>query len=207
MNIREIAPGLSYWTAPHPDWRGATDWPEDVGCVYYEAPDTTIVIDPLVPKGEEDEFWAMLDRWVEPRGLAVSVLLTAPWHQRSAAIVAERYGVIVWAHESAQRRLSFPVQSGPLPTGVEAFVPGGASEGQVAFLLREHRALVVAEFFMGVNGGLRVLPAPAEQDSNAFYDSLRRLLDLPIEHVLVAHGEPVLGDGRKRIAEALGSHG
>jgi hypothetical protein len=30
------------------------------------------------------------------------------------------------------------------------------------------------------------------------------LLDLPIERVLVSHGEPVLSDGRRHIAAALG---
>ena len=33
--------------------------------------------------------------------------------------------------------------------------------------------------------------------------SLRPLLDLPIEQVLVSHGEPVLADGHARLAELL----
>jgi hypothetical protein len=32
---------------------------------------------------------------------------------------------------------------------------------------------------------------------------LRPLLDLPIESVLVSHGEPVLTDGRAALADAL----
>jgi glyoxylase-like metal-dependent hydrolase (beta-lactamase superfamily II) len=132
----------------------------------------------------------------------VAVLLTAPWHQRSAAVVAERYGASVWAHEDAEDQLSFVVHSGSLPAGVEAFEPGGMSEGQVAFFIRPHGALVVAEFFMGADGGLRVCPSP-NVDRDAFDASLRRLLDLPIEHVLVSHGEPVLHDGRAKIQEAL----
>jgi hypothetical protein len=36
--MREVAEGLWLWSAPHPAWKGATDWPEDVGCVYHEAP-------------------------------------------------------------------------------------------------------------------------------------------------------------------------
>jgi glyoxylase-like metal-dependent hydrolase (beta-lactamase superfamily II) len=196
MEITQIAPGLRYWTAPHPEWRGATDWPEDVGCVYYEASDAIALIDPLVPEGEGDEFWALLDAAIERSGLPVAVLLTAPWHERSAPVVAERYGATVWVGES----------SGLLPTGVEVFVPAGSSEGQVAFFLRPPQALVVAEFFMGANGGLRVCPSPALIDKDAFDESLRTLLDLPIECVLVSHGKPVLHDGRRRIAEALGTN-
>lgn len=38
----------------------------------------------------------------------------------------------------------------------------------------------------------------------AFDRSLRTLRDLDIEYVLVGHGDPVAGDGRRPIALALG---
>jgi glyoxylase-like metal-dependent hydrolase (beta-lactamase superfamily II) len=202
MNVLQIAPGLWLWSAPHPNWGGATDWAEDVNCVYYEAADATVLIDPLVPSADEGRFWAALDRDVERVDRPVAVLLTAPWHQRSAVVVAERYGATIWAHEDGHDRLPFAARSGSLPAGVEAFVPGGMSEGQVGFFIRPHRALVVAEFFMGVDRGLRARPSP-NADRGAFDDSLRQLLDLPIEHVLVSHGEPVLHEGRAKIEEAL----
>jgi glyoxylase-like metal-dependent hydrolase (beta-lactamase superfamily II) len=197
MNLREIAPGLRYWTAPHPEWRSAADWPEDVGCVWYEATDAIVLIDPLIPRDEQEAFWAMLDKAIEQLQRPVSVLLTAPWHKRNSALVADRYGTTVWSHRSDPTRL---------PAGIELFVPGGVSEGQVAFFLRPHRALVVAEIFAGADDGLRVCASPASSDLEAFDKSLQALLDLPIDHVLVSHGEPVLHDGRRRIAEALGVH-
>lgn len=203
MTVNEIARGLHYWTAAHPAWHAAAEWPEQVGCVCYETPGAAVLIDPLVPAEEDREANRMLDEWVERCGGA-AVLLTAPWHQRSAPAVAARYGVTVWAAETARQRLSFPTQSGPLPDGVEVFVPGGsAEEGQVAFYLRQPRALVVAEFFISADGGLEVLHSPAERDPEAFRKSLRPLLELPVEHVLVAHGEPVLHRGRERMREAL----
>jgi hypothetical protein len=170
MDVLGIAPGLKYWTAPHPSWNGAADWPEDVGWVYFEAPEAVVLIDPLVPRSGEDEFWQTLDRCIERVGLPVAVLLTAPWHERSAPAVAARYGTVVWAHEAGRGRLSCSSHSGPLPTGVELFVPGGLDDGQVAFFLRSHGALVVAEFFMGVEGGLRVCPSPALRERKAFDD-------------------------------------
>jgi glyoxylase-like metal-dependent hydrolase (beta-lactamase superfamily II) len=190
MDAREVAQGLWYWTAPHPSWRPGADWPERVGCVYYEAPDAVVLIDPLLPRDEEDEFLEHLDRDVERTGLPVAILLTAPWHERDAPALAERYRTSV---------------GGPPSEGIEVFIPGGQDEGQVAFFIRPHRALVVAEFFMGDGaGGLRVAPSPALMDRTAFDRSLRELLELPVERVLVSHGEPVLADGRARIAEALG---
>jgi glyoxylase-like metal-dependent hydrolase (beta-lactamase superfamily II) len=196
MDLREIETGLRHWTAPHPAWGGAQDWPEDVGCVLYEGPDAIVLIDPLIPAGESDEFWAFVDGAADRLRLPVAVLLTAPWHQRSSALVAARYSTRVWSYGS----------EAPLPDGVELFVPGGVSEGQVAFFLRAHRALVVAEIFMGFDGGLRVCPSPASTDLEVFGTSLHALLELPIKMVLVSHGEPVLHDGRRRIAEALGVH-
>jgi glyoxylase-like metal-dependent hydrolase (beta-lactamase superfamily II) len=203
MDVRQVAPGLWLWSAPHPNWRGARHWPEDVNCVYYEAADATVLIDPLIPAGEEAEFWQALDRDVERTGQPVAVLLTAPWHVRSAPVVAERCGATVWAHEAGHQRLSFPVESGPLPAGVEKFVPDGIGEGEVAFFLRPHRTLVVAEFFMGTEGGLSFCISPALQDRKALDSSLRRLLTLPVDRVVVSHGQPVLHDGRRKIEEAL----
>ena len=205
MSLREIRPGLAYWTAPHPQWDGATHWPEEVGCVYYEAADAVVLIDPLLPRGEEESFLSTVDREVERLERPVAVLLTAPWHARDAASVAARYGTVVWAHPEGRERLPFETRSGPLPDGVDTFAPGGVREGDIAFLIRPHRALVVAEFFMGVEDGLRVCPSPALRDRAAFEASLRSLLEWPIDHVLVSHGPPVIGDGRLRIDEALGS--
>lgn len=203
MALREIAPDLRYWTAPHPEWRGATEWPEEVTCVYYEGGDALVLIDPLVPRGKEESFLTELDHEVARADCPVAVLLTAPWHQRDAASIAERHGTTVWAHPAARARIPFETQSGLLPDGIKTFIPLGIREGEVAFYIRPHRALVVAEFFMGVDGGLRVCPSPALQDRATFEASLRSLLAWPIDHVLVAHGDPVIGDGDRRIDQAL----
>jgi glyoxylase-like metal-dependent hydrolase (beta-lactamase superfamily II) len=201
--LREVAPGLRYWTAPHPQWSGASEWPEEVGCVYYEAADAVALIDPLLPRGSEESFLAGLDRDVARLGRPVTVMLTAPWHKRDVASIAARYGTTVWAHPAARARLPFETQGGALPEGIETFSAGGVWEGDVAFYIRPRRALVVAEFFMGIDGGLRVCPSPALQDRAAFEASLQTLLDWPIDHVLVSHGEPVIGNGDRRINEAL----
>jgi glyoxylase-like metal-dependent hydrolase (beta-lactamase superfamily II) len=199
MDLDEVRPGLWYWTAPHPSWGGATDWPEQVGCVCYGSGQSTVLIDPLLPRGEEDVFWAFVDDLALP----VDVLLTAAWHRRDAKAVADRYGTIVWAHERARQWLDFPTRGDELPDGVHAFSPDGDREGQVAFYLPEHEALVVAEFFMGTAEGLRLCPSPTLHDLDAFHRSMRKLLELPIERVLVSHGPPVLGEGSRRIAAAL----
>ena len=98
MDTRKLAPGFFYWKAPHPEWTPAKDvkggWGQMVGCVYFEAPDAIVLIDPLAPPdGSPDavEFWNALDSDVERAKRPVAVLLANHYHQRSSAKIAERY--------------------------------------------------------------------------------------------------------------------
>jgi hypothetical protein len=204
VEVHEIAPGLWYWFAPHPAWTPDENWPEGVLCAYYEAPDAVVLFDPLVPRGEEDEFWRALDKDVERLGLPVRVLLTGPWHARDTKLVVERYGADVWAHPDALWKGPALTTTDELPAGVETFLPDGNGEGQAFFFIREHRTLVTGDMFSGTGGVFHVFVSE-EDDREAFLASLPALLDLPIERVLIAHGEPVLSDGVARIREALES--
>jgi len=191
VDVRRLADGLWRWTASHPNAANWPDWgppvPPEVGCVYYEAPDAVVLLDPLLPADEEEAFLAYLDRDVERLGLPVSILLTAAWHERSAAILRERYG--------ADDRV---------PENVEVYPVEGAPEEQLAYFIGPHSALVVAEIFAGDGrGGLAVVPSPALEDRAALERSLRKIAELPVELVLVSHGEPVLSDGRAAIELAL----
>jgi hypothetical protein len=191
MDVRRLADGLWRWTAPHPNAANWPDWgppvPPEVGCVYYEAPDAVVLIDPLLPAGDEEEFLAYLDRDVGRLGRPVSILLTAAWHERSAAILRERY--------RANDRV---------PENVEVYPVEGAPEEQLAYFIRPHQALVVAEIFVGDGrGGLAFVPSPALTDPAALDRSLGVIAELPAELVLVSHGEPVLSAGRDAIELAL----
>ena len=182
MYTVRVADGLWYWSALHP--RG-----EDVGCVYYEAEDATVLIDPLVPADEEQEFFRHLDADVERRGLPVVILLSCEWHRRSADELQQRYGARV---------------GGELPEGIEEIAIEGADERQVAYFISLHRALYVAEIFASDRSGeLEVYPTPALERPDELEDSLNRLMELPIERLLVAHGDPVLDEAKVRMSEAL----
>ena len=214
--MQRIRPGLWRWTAPHPDWTpeegGDDGWERDVGCVYYEAPDAVVLIDPLAPSGADGErFWEALDRDVERAGRPVAVLLTVFWHERSAQEVVERYpGATFWAHERALDRLEGTVTNpfrlgDALPGGVSAYDANRRDE--VVYWLPEHRALVAGDVLLGApGGGVRVCPdswLPSDVDPAEFRGSLRPLLELPVELVLLAHGEPVLADAKAALARAL----
>ncbi len=203
----ELDPGLRYWFAPHPAWRPDENWPEGVLCAYYEAPEALVLFDPLVPRGEkEDDFWRELDADVERLARPVRVLLTAPWHDRDTALVVERYEADVWAHpEALWKDRPVLTTTDQLPASVETFLPEGNEEGQAFFFVREHRTLVTGDMFSGTGGRFHVFISPDEPDPEAFVASLHDLLALPIERVLIAHGEPVLSNGLARIHEALES--
>jgi len=192
MEAFPVAEGLWRWTAVHPRW---AQWPNhereapEVGCVYFEAEDATVLVDPLVPAGEEDDFFRHLDADVERRALPVVILLTAEWHRRSADELAVRYDARI---------------GGAPPAGVEAIPIEGADERQVAYFIRPHATLVVCEIFVvDISGALRVAKSPALERPDELAATLDRIMELPIERLLVSHGEPVLEDAKARMAEAL----
>jgi glyoxylase-like metal-dependent hydrolase (beta-lactamase superfamily II) len=196
---------LTYWTAPHPQWEPNSEWPEEVGCVLYALSDMVVLVDPLIREDLDTRAWEWLDDAVAAASVPVGVLLTAPWHERSTRAVVARYDARVWVEPGARRRIADLPRLDDLPAGIDAFRPRGVDEGQVALLLRDARALVVAEFFLGTPAGLQVLPSPATRDLREFAASLAELERERIDHVLVSHGPPVLNDGMEAIRAALHS--
>jgi glyoxylase-like metal-dependent hydrolase (beta-lactamase superfamily II) len=135
----------------------------------------------------------------------VTVLLTAPWHERSTRDIVDRYAAAVWISPEVRERISDLPEPQTIPADIETFTPRGVREGQVAFFIKAERALVVAEFFLGTPTGLQLCPSPATADIDEFARSMNDLRRLPIECVLVAHGPPVLAAGADAIATALDS--
>ncbi|MGH2925247.1 MAG: hypothetical protein ACRDK1_04670 [Solirubrobacterales bacterium] len=200
--LDEIRPGLWHWTAAHPEWRrdarpgSEGDWPRLVGSVLIEASDATVLIDPLIPADGGDELLRELDLRIRGRGLPVTILTTIKFHRRSRDLLAERYAASISRARST------------LPAGIEPHPIKGA--GETMFWLAEHRTLVPGDRILGApGGGLRICPEswisylPSGISTSDLRDRLRLLLELPIERVLVSHGDPVLSDGRAALALAL----
>ncbi len=196
-DARELTPELWRWTAPHPGWRPRAepgspgDWDQIVGCILYLVGRAAVFVDPLLPDDHES-FWA----WADERtaGRHVFVLTTLAPHRRSRKAVAERYGASV---SRAKRRL---------PPGVESIFLRGAAE--TMFWLPHHGALIPGDRILGDGkGGLRVCPESWLQWVAVSRIELKALLEpllrLPIERVLVSHGQPVLSDGVTALARAL----
>jgi hypothetical protein len=202
MPPTEIAPGLLRWTAPHPEWKpgaergSADDWDEEVGSVMYELPDAVALFDPLLPRDGRERFLAWLDERIA--GRPVSILTTIRWHSRDREQLAERYA-------STTRRAWNAVPAGVVPRPLR-----GA--GETMFWLPGVATLIPGDRLLGDGkGGLRVSPESwlhsQQVDRAGAAELMRPLLELPIERVLVSHGEPVLHDGRAAVAHAIAEAG
>lgn len=207
VEVLEVARGLWVWSSYYDAWK------ESVGSVYCETDDGVVLVDPLVPADDAERFWRALDRDVTRAGGGVHVLLTVFWHTRSAAEMAERYSARTWVPATSRapvaRRgvvVTDPFRPGDeLPGGIEAFPT--ARRNEVVYWIPRHRALVPGDVLLGADGGgVRMCPRSWLPESKSLVDltgSLRPLLDLPVDRILVSHGEPVLRGGRKALAAAL----
>jgi glyoxylase-like metal-dependent hydrolase (beta-lactamase superfamily II) len=209
MDVTRLADGLWRWTAYYEEWR------DTVGCVYYEGPDAIVLIDPLVPTDPSDaaRFWKALDRDVARVARPVHVYVTVFWHVRSAGEIVERYDGTLHAPSRAraanEKRAGVPTAvfrpGDALPGGVEALATGRSTE--VVYWIPVHRALVPGDVLLGAEGGgLRLCPPswlPASVTHAKLREALTPLLDLPVQQVLVSHGEPVTFEARARLSEAL----
>jgi glyoxylase-like metal-dependent hydrolase (beta-lactamase superfamily II) len=193
--VQEIAPGLRRWTAYHEHWE------ENVGALAVETDDGLVLIDPIDP----------------PRELRRPdhVLITVFWHDRS---VTELKPKRVWAasrsaHPLSNRGIQVTdrIAGGEeLPGGIRAF--DTPRNGEVVFWLPQQRAVAVGDVLLGSGAKPRATSDPLRlcperwlgKASHAdLRNSLRPLLDLPVQRVLVSHGEPVLRAGKRALAAVL----
>jgi glyoxylase-like metal-dependent hydrolase (beta-lactamase superfamily II) len=207
VEVLQIAPGLWRWTGWHEEWK------EDVGSVYVETPDGVVLIDPIVPPEDTERFWKALDGDVERVGGEVHVLVTVFWHARDAKSMVERYRARVWAprrgRPAIERRAGVVTDAfapdDPLPGNLRALRTARAAE--VAYWIPDHAALVPGDVLLtDKKGGIRLCPAswlPERVDQAKLAASLRPMLDLPVERVLLSHGAPVLEGAKPALAAAL----
>jgi hypothetical protein len=186
------------WSAPHPEWDphatpgSSGDWGQMVGSVLFELPNVVVLIDPLLPSAGREHSLASLDERITAR--PVTILTTIRWHRRDRKELAERY------RANTRRVWNY------VPPGVEQRPLRGA--GETLFWLPAVATLVAGDRLIGAeDGALRVCPQSWLVDVRAnradVAGLMRPLLELPIERVLVSHGEPTLHEGYAALARAI----
>jgi hypothetical protein len=187
--LRDVAPGLWIWRREYPDWRPGVGWEEVVTSTVVESGGEVALLDPLAPSEDATEIWERLD--ARPPTL---VVVLKPDHVRDVDVFVRRYGArafgpwLFWRHNIPETELE-PIQPGSeLPGGLVALYDG-RGRGETPLWLPEQRALVFADALTAPGGELRVWATPWHDER--VLPALRALLELPFEHVIVSHGEPV----------------
>jgi hypothetical protein len=197
VEVRDVAPGLWLWRQPHPDWEEGDAWEAAVSSFCAESGGEVLVVDALAP--QDDAVWERLDA----RPPTVAVVLK-PDHVRDVDLFVQRYGAraygpIRYFKSSIPKTELVEVTADDVLPGGALALDDGRLRHETPLYLPEQRALVFADGLTAPGGVLRVWHARRYEER--VLPALRALLELPFEHVLVSHGEPV--HGRAEFEEAL----
>lgn len=205
--MREILPGIHHWTAVHPNIHAEVSsyWLGDGG----------VLIDPLVPPDVGLEWFAL--QATPPR----AVVLSNRHHYRHSGRFAEAYGCEVLCNRAGlhefthgEQVVGFDIGDG-LPGALRACRVGAICPDDTALYRADARALFIADGVVRTGGGADGEPGPLgfvpdslmddpPRTKQGLLDAFARLLtELDFEHVLLAHGGPLVGDGRTQLQELL----
>jgi hypothetical protein len=189
VELRDVAPGLWLWRQPHPDWHEGLAWEPAVSSFFVESRGERIVLDALAPPPSAREVWDRLA--ATPPTVAV---VLKPDHVRDVDLFVRWYGVrafgpqLYFRGDAPGTELEWFEPGIELPGGVRALYDG-RNKLETPLYLPEQRALVFADGVTAPGGTLRVWDSWAHEQHAL--PALRALLELPFEHVLVSHGDPV----------------
>jgi glyoxylase-like metal-dependent hydrolase (beta-lactamase superfamily II) len=187
--LRDVAPGLWLWRGEHRDWHPGCEWQPLVASTCVESAGEVALLDPLAPADEAAGVWVRLAG--RPPTM---VVVLKPDHVRDVDLFVRRYGArafgppLFWRTNIPDTELE-PIEPGTeLPGGLVALYDG-RGRNETPLWLPEQRALVFADALTAPDGELRVWATPWHEERAL--PALRALLELPFEHVIVSHGEPV----------------
>ncbi len=185
--LRDVVPGLWIWRQAHPDWSPDADYDPPVTCTCVHAGGEVVVIDPLLPAD------AAVQRRLDADPPTVVAILK-PDHIRDVDAFVARYGArafgpfLFWRGDVPQTELERIDPGDVLPGGLVALYDG-RGRMETPLWLPEQRAIVFADALTAPHGELLVWGTPWHEQRTL--PALRELLELPFEHVIVSHGDPV----------------
>ena len=187
--IQDVVEGLWVWRLPYPDWREGLGWEQVVASTCVESGGEVVLLDALAPPADATDIWERLD--AKP---PTAVVVLKPDHVRDVDLFVGRYGArafgpfLFWRTNIPATELEGIQPGSELPGGLVALYDG-RGRNETPMWLPEQRALVFADALTAPGGELRVWSTPWHEERAL--PALRALLELPFEHVIVSHGEPV----------------
>lgn len=197
--IREILPGVHHWTAIHPRIRLPVD--------SYYLEEQRVVLDPMVPREGLE--------WFEQRATPAQVVLTNRHHLRQSERFAKSFGCPIRCCNAGLHEF----ESGPevegfefgdeLAPGITAHELGAICPDDTALHIRTAKGSALA-FADGLTrprgGGLSFVPGFLMGDDPAavraeLRASLAQMLELDFDHLLFAHGEPLIATGGRALRD------
>jgi hypothetical protein len=201
--MNEILSGLWHWTTEHPNIG------QDVSSYYLT--DSATLLDPMVPEDGMSAF----DDLPRPQ----RVVLSCRHHDRDHAEFVERFGCSFHVSENGVHEYEgenvepYAIGDEPAP-GVRAVANGPiAPDDTVLHVAVEGGALAFADSLLNQEGDLDFMPDgllgdDPDQVRADIAAALRELLDQRFEHLLFAHGDPIVGEGHRvleRFVEGSGA--
>jgi hypothetical protein len=191
--MEEILDGVFHWKVPHPRIK------IEVGCHFVAGSGTAI--DPLLPdEGIE---------WFDGRGLA-QIVLSNRHHLRHGVEIAKRFGCPIRCHEAGLHEFSGDPQVGGFSFGerlsddivaleMDAICP----EDTVLLVEADGGALLFADSLIN-HGEIGFVPDQLigddpERVKQTIRERCATLLDQRFEHLLFAHGDPIVSGGREAL--------
>jgi hypothetical protein len=202
--MEEILPGVWHWVTPNPSIGGrlvSSYWLDEPG----------VLIDPMIP---EDAGIA----WFESRPTPPqAIVLANRHHYRDSGRICERFGCRVHVPNAGLHQFSDgqPVSGyqpgGELPGGLRPFVIGSLSPDEDGLFLESASAIWVADTIVRspTDPASRIgwvtdsLMDDPEETKRGLLEAFSAVLDdHQFDHLLLAHGLPLVGNGRNEL-EAL----
>ena len=190
--MQEIAPGIFHWTAVHPRIHSRVS-------SYYVEP-AGVVIDPMVPEDGLDVF--------EGHEPPQQALLSIRHHYRGCDDFVERFGVSVVCassglheFEGTERRVEGFDHGDEVAPGIVAIGTDAISDDDTTFhIAHGGGALAFGDGLVRPPGGPvgfvpDYLMDEPEKTKQRLLGAYRGLLERDFDHLLFAHGEPLIGGG------------
>jgi hypothetical protein len=198
--MQEILPGLFHWTSFH----------EGIGSnvsSYFVRP-AGVIVDPRLP----DEGAAVFGELGDPQ----QIVLTTGLHRRHSEQIAQELGIPIRAPLQARERLGDDLDFEPYDDADE--IGPGVRAIQIDVLCPDEYALhvEVAEGALAIADGIandgslgffpdNLLGAHPDRIKEGLTSAYRAELQRDFDHLLFAHGEPVIGDGKRILRDFLTS--